>query len=202
MAGKKRLVVCDGPWLVVQLRQHCITSFTQNWQTYKDGFGSLQTDLWLGLEAMHQITKRPHKARIHLIAENGTAYMAEYASFKVGDENSNYTLSVSGHSGNASDDISNGKGKINDKTITNGRPFTTLDRDNDLREPMNCAGNYYSAWWHNSCSAVHLNTPCKNQAGYLCRGKKVKCLLWYSISISDSGRMPLNYTRIDIMPNP
>ena len=195
MNGKKRLVVCNGPWLVVQLRQHCITSFNKNWKKYKNGFGSLQTDLWLGLEAMHQITtKQPHKARFHMIADNGTAYMAEYSSFKVDDEATNYRLSVSGHSGNASDDISTGYGRS--KRINNGQPFSTRDRDNDGYRDGNCAQLYHTPWWQNSCSAVHFNTPCKNQVGYHC---PISCLLWYSITTKSAP--PLNYTRIEIMPN-
>ena len=194
VAGRKRLVVCNGPWLVVQLRQHCITLFHRDWKDYNDGFGSLQTDLWLGLEAMHQITtKQPHKARFHMIADNDLAYMAEYSSFKVDDEATNYRLSVSGHSGNASDDISTGDGST--ARISNGRPFSTPDWDNDASSGMNCAERYYSSWWQNSCSAVDFNAPCKNQLGYKYQRN---CLMWDSVNKKGE---PFNYTRIEIMPN-
>ena len=163
-------------------------------KTGQTGFGSLQTDLWLGLEAMHQITtKQPHKARFHMIADDGTAYMAEYSSFKVDDEATNYRLSVSGHSGNASDDIT-ALGKT--YQINNGQSFTTRDRDNDGRSDANCAVKYHSAWWHKSCSSVHINTPCKKQVGYKC---PTSCLLWHSVTTTNGS--PLNYTRIEIMPN-
>ena len=191
LALEKHLIVCNGRWLVVQLRQHCITSFTRNWTEYQSGFGSLQTDLWLGLEALHQITHdKPHQARILMIADNGTVYMAEYSRIIVDHEVFDYRLRVFGHSGNASDDIST----TNDDRITNGRPFSTRDRDNDA-SPGNCAEKRYSPWWHNKCSAVDLNTPCKNQDGYQCPHR---CLMWYSITTPNGP--PLNYTRIEIMP--
>ena len=193
VAGNKHLIACNGPWLVVQLREHCITSFARDWADYRNGFGSMETDLWLGLEAMHQITtKQPHKIRIHMIADNGTAYVAEYSSFKLESEADNYRLRVSGHSGNASNDLQH----RNEKRINDGQPFTTRDRDNDADDRKNCAEKL-SGWWHNACSAVHLNTPCENQTGYKC---PYSCMLWKSITTKIGP--PLKYTRMEIMPIP
>ena len=130
-----------------------------------------------------------------MITDNGTAYMAEYSSFKVDDEATNYRLSVSGHSGNASDDIGD-----NDKTNrnSNGKPFSTQDRGNDASGTTMkayCSKRRDAGWWYNYCSAVEFNTPCKNQVGYGCP----KGLLWYSITTKFGP--PLSYTRIEIMPN-
>ena len=39
----------------------------------------------------------------------------------------------------------------------NNQPFTTKDRDNDNWGTKNCAKEYHSAWWHNSCYYASLN---------------------------------------------
>ena len=38
----------------------------------------------------------------------------------------------------------------------NGKPFTTKDKDNDEVE-LNCAKQYYGAWWYERCHDANLN---------------------------------------------
>ena len=195
VAGKKRLVVCDGPWLVVQLRKHCITSFKRNWTDYKNGFGSLQTDLWLGLEAMHQITtKQPHKVRFEMTANNGTAYVAEYSRFKIGSETTNYRLDIAGYTGNAGDEISS---PLSVRLKINGYPFSTPDRDNDVWS-NNCAKVANAGFWYKVCTAVRINSPCAGQPGYDYDGRRLSYMGWLSRDVTPA----LNYSRMTIMPNP
>ncbi|KAH9504352.1 hypothetical protein Btru_063385 [Bulinus truncatus] len=54
-------VLCDtktdkGGWIIIQRRVYKNTSFRKNWVEYKDGFGNLCEDFWLGNERIHQIT--------------------------------------------------------------------------------------------------------------------------------------------------
>ncbi|OWF46576.1 microfibril-associated glycoprotein 4-like [Mizuhopecten yessoensis] len=40
---------------------------------------------------------------------------------------------------------------------TNGRMFTTIDRDNDFDESRNCAETRHGAWWFRKCTNANLN---------------------------------------------
>ena len=98
-------VRCDmttegGGWEVFQRRVDGSVSFTQDWLKYKNGFGDLEGEFWLGNEKMHRLTNaRPVILRVDLADfENGKAYV-EYSSFSVSDEQSGYRLSISGYSG-------------------------------------------------------------------------------------------------------
>jgi hypothetical protein len=40
----------------------------------------------------------------------------------------------------------------------NGKQFTTIDVDNDLRSGLNCAADEkFGGWWFKSCANVNLN---------------------------------------------
>uniref|UniRef100_A0A2D4J6Z1 Fibrinogen C-terminal domain-containing protein n=1 Tax=Micrurus lemniscatus lemniscatus TaxID=129467 RepID=A0A2D4J6Z1_MICLE len=66
-------VYCDmetdgGGWTVIQRRRIGLISFSQNWKQYKEGFGSLQGDFWLGNEHIHRLSRRPSMLRVELEA--------------------------------------------------------------------------------------------------------------------------------------
>ena len=76
----------------------------------------------------------------------GSRY-AKY-TFKVGNAASKYTLQATSYSGNAGDSLG----------YNNGMKFSTKDNDNDKeRHGKNCAAQYKSGWWYNSCHYSHLN---------------------------------------------
>ena len=62
--GKPKKVYCDmddgpGGWTVIQRRQpSCLPAdlFYKNWSEYKEGFGDLRSEFWLGLDAIHSLT--------------------------------------------------------------------------------------------------------------------------------------------------
>ena len=48
---------CISNWIILMQRFDGSVNFTQNWSTYKNGFGDIRgTTFWLGNENMHLIT--------------------------------------------------------------------------------------------------------------------------------------------------
>ncbi|KAK3576790.1 hypothetical protein CHS0354_002573 [Potamilus streckersoni] len=148
-------VRCDmdtdgGGWTVFQRRVDGSVDFYRNWAEYKFGFGNADTEYWLGLETIHKLTSQANvKLRVDLIAPGSPQIMAyaAFSSFTVGDETSNYRLTVAGYSGNAGDSLSNHSNMM----------FTTKDKDNDLDGNINCAVYFVGAWWYNKCHLSSLN---------------------------------------------
>ncbi|XP_072179305.1 microfibril-associated glycoprotein 4-like [Diadema setosum] len=147
-------VYCDqttdgGGWTVIQRRVDGRLNFLRNWQEYKDGFGFLNGEFWLGNEWIHKIAMQgPHELRVDLGDFQMNERFAKYKVFSVGNERSNYTLKVERYdtSSNAGDAL----------TGHNNQAFTTIDRDND-RWSGNCARQYTGAWWYTSCHNSNLN---------------------------------------------
>ncbi|XP_058452557.1 microfibril-associated glycoprotein 4-like isoform X2 [Malaya genurostris] len=139
-------VQCDadyiaGGWVVLQHRFIGTLDFYRNWTEYKEGFGDLGGEFWLGNEKIYQV--------IHFILtdwDDRTA-VAKYSSFQIGSEEQKYVLkSVGIYSGTAGDSISRG---LNSK-------FSTKDQDNDSYSD-NCAILYHGAWWYEQCHLANLN---------------------------------------------
>jgi len=78
---------------------------------------------------------------------SGKWYYAEYSTFYVLGETTNYPMHSAGYSGNAGRDS---------LAVQNGMMFTTYDRDNDRRSG-NCAALMKSGFWFKSCSGVNVN---------------------------------------------
>ena len=111
-----------GGWTVFQRRIDGSVDFYRNWKDYEDGFGNLTGEFWLGLEKMYRLTKYGDKElRIDLGDFEDNYKYAKYSSFSIGDSTTDYTLSVTGYSGDAGDSF----------TYHNNQKFTTKDRDND-----------------------------------------------------------------------
>ena len=149
-------VYCDmetdgGGWTVLLKRQDGSVDFYLNWADYKRGFGNLEGEHWLGLDNMHLLTHQssdPPQLRVDLADWEGNTAFAKYNQFSVGDEDSDYTLSVSGYqsASTAGDSLirSDGFGP------QNGQRFSTPDRDNDVTS-THCAVHYHGPWWHRRC---------------------------------------------------
>ena len=144
-------VYCDmdtdgGGWTVLLKRQDGSVNFYRYWSDYKSGFGNLEGEYWLGLDKMHLLTHQsadPPQLRVDLADWKGNTVFDKYAQFSVGDENSDYTLSVSGYQSNST---------AGDSLIYphNGQRFSTPDRDNDISD-RHCAALYHGPWWHHTC---------------------------------------------------
>ena len=88
-------------WTVFQRRVDGSVDFYRNWVDYKNGFGNLSGEFWLGLDKIHRLSATGQNVlRVDLESfENETAY-AVYESFSVGNERLVYILNVGNYSGN------------------------------------------------------------------------------------------------------
>ncbi|KAL0963256.1 hypothetical protein UPYG_G00351760 [Umbra pygmaea] len=151
-ANRLMQVWCDqrhdpGGWTVIQRRQDGSVNFFRNWETYKQGFGNIDGEYWLGLENLYWLTSQAnYKLLVTLEDWSGRKTFAEYASFRVEPETDFYKLRVGRYHGNAGDSL----------TWHNGKQFTTLDRDHDVYTG-NCAHYQKGGWWYNACAHSNLN---------------------------------------------
>ncbi|XP_046861356.1 angiopoietin-related protein 7-like [Xenia sp. Carnegie-2017] len=145
-------VFCDmttssGGWTVFQRRQYGSVDFYRDWRDYKNGFGDLKGEFWLGLDKIYRLTSaRRNKLRVDLGDWSGNKAYAEYDYFAVENEAHKYQLSLGSYSGNAGDSLHYHKGMA----------FSTKDSDND-KDGGNCATDYKGAWWYKHCHQSNLN---------------------------------------------
>uniref|UniRef100_A0A671QUN9 Angiopoietin-related protein 2-like n=1 Tax=Sinocyclocheilus anshuiensis TaxID=1608454 RepID=A0A671QUN9_9TELE len=136
-----------GGWTVIQRRMDGSVNFFRNWETYKQGFGNIDGEYWLGLENIYWLTNQGnYKLLVTLEDWSGRKTFAEYASFRLETEADFYRLRVGRYHGNAGDSL----------TWHNGKQFTTLDRDHDVYTG-NCAHYQKGGWWYNACAHSNLN---------------------------------------------
>ena len=96
---------CENQWLVIQKRQHAFdTNFNRTWLEYAQGFGSLRSDFWLGLEIVSKLTQhQQYEILIELTDWSEQTFVAQYENFMIGTEEDFFRLSLSGeYKGNAS----------------------------------------------------------------------------------------------------
>ncbi|XP_035795017.1 fibrinogen-like protein A [Anopheles albimanus] len=137
-----------GGWIVFQYRYDGSLDFYRDWNEFRNGFGDLRKEFWLGLENVHRITNsRKHALIVELKDFNGTYAYARYDGFEIGSESEKYVLKNLGpYSGTANDSLS----------FYNGAKFSTKDQDND-HSYNQCAQDREGAWWHMHCTDTNLN---------------------------------------------
>ncbi|XP_063417900.1 ficolin-1-like [Mytilus trossulus] len=135
--------------LVFQKRYNGNLDFYKNWKEYKEGFGDLNKEFWLGNDKLHQITSLSEYTLRVLMEDfdNETRY-AQYQSFTIGDAASKYKLSLNSYSGDAGDSL----------TYSNNMQFTTHDQENhEATSYVNCDVNFHGAWWYRNCHHSNLS---------------------------------------------
>uniref|UniRef100_A0A182HYB2 Uncharacterized protein n=2 Tax=Anopheles arabiensis TaxID=7173 RepID=A0A182HYB2_ANOAR len=143
-----------GGWLVFQYRYDGSVDFYRNWTEYRDGFGSVDGEFWLGLEHLHRMTStRKHELLVELKDFEGNYKYARYDEFEIDSEVKLYALM----------NLGSYKGSVDDSlTRHKGMNFTTKDRDNDTWNGGNCAQYYHGGWWYWSNRKSNLNGMYRN----------------------------------------
>ena len=147
--------VLGGGWLVFQRRFDGTENFHRFWDDYKNGFGSVYGEHWLGNEILHLLTSNGrYEFYLHGGRFNNETKHSRWDYFEVDSEENQYLLKsgavkISGHDAMA---------------VHWGQKFTTRDRDNDKSNRTNCAYQYSrGAFWYsgktggNSCGDLYLN---------------------------------------------
>lgn len=143
------LVTCqmasDGGWTVVQRRQDGSVDFNRPWEAYKAGFGDPRGEFWLGLEKMHRIAGgRASRLAVQLRDWDGRAESLQFP-VRLGGEDAAYSLQLAAPAAGWL-----GAGGL-------PLPFSTWDRDHDLRGDLNCAESLSGGWWFGTCEHSNLN---------------------------------------------
>nr|XP_027234497.1 fibrinogen C domain-containing protein 1-B-like [Penaeus vannamei]APU53501.1 fibrinogen-related protein 1 isoform 8 [Penaeus vannamei] len=156
-------VWCDmtsssGGWTTFLKRQQQSVQedFARQWEEYRDGFGDVNSEHWLGLDILHKMTAaEPMVLRLEVKAFDGASRWAEWGTFSVADSETQYKLTVGDYSANST----LGDPLTFSRNIS-GMAFSTLDRDND-KLSLDCV-EYYSSgggWWYASCSDIKPTAP-------------------------------------------
>ena len=158
-----------GGWTVIQRRMDGAVNFFRRWQEYKEGFGQLQHEHWLGNDNIYILTAQAvipgSEAMVQLRSRNynggNKLYTERYGFIQVDSEANNYLLHVKKPSGNFS--------PTSFTSYNHRTEFSTFDRDNDGASSYNCARDtQYTGWWinasGNSCTSstayyTNLNGP-------------------------------------------
>ncbi|CAH1224823.1 TUBA1A [Branchiostoma lanceolatum] len=165
-------VYCDmdtagGGWTVIQRRQDGSVPFNKNWEEYKQGFGDVNGEYWLGNENIHLLTQqKSYTLRIDMSDWEGESRFAEYSTFRVSGESDGYRLSIHGFTGDAGDSMASGHSN-------NGMRFSTVDRDNDAWGSYSCSPLYgQTGWWFRRCSHSRLNGRYLGNCGSSCSSEQ------------------------------
>nr|XP_034839125.1 protein scabrous-like [Maniola hyperantus] len=138
---------CNNGSTILQRRYNGSVEFNRKFAEYVKGFGNADSEFWLGLESMHQLTSDNCSSMIIDMTDiYGSVWFAEYDHFFVGSADSGYILELSGFSGNASDAFE----------YQNHMEFSAIDRDRDTSN-THCASNYEGGWWFSHCQHVNIN---------------------------------------------
>lgn len=75
--------LAGGGWTVIQRRQDGSVDFNRTWKEYKEGFGDLNGEFWLGNENIHKLTSQgDYSLRIDLEDWNNKHKHAFYQVFR------------------------------------------------------------------------------------------------------------------------
>ncbi|XP_033645294.1 ficolin-1-A-like [Asterias rubens] len=148
-------VYCDmdtdgGGWMVFQRRKDGSVDFDRTIAEYREGFGSFDSEFWLGNDILHRMTAQgEYELRVDLSDWENNMADALYDSFSIADWSGKYRLALGIYrsTSTAGDSLSS----------HSNLQFSTKDLDNDYHSSGNCAHIYSGGWWYNACHESNLN---------------------------------------------
>lgn len=142
----------EAGWTVILNRSSDDLSFERNWEDYKEGFGNLAGDFFIGLDKLNAMTSSTvHELRIVLENFKGDVAYAGYDAFAISGERELYTLNLLGR---FQDELLPSAG--DSLRYQAGAKFSTFDKDNDNCGDCNCAQRLRGGGWFNACSRTNL----------------------------------------------
>ena len=144
-------MVTDGEgWTVIQRRVDNSTNFYLDWNSYKQGFGSLTGNFWLGNDNIHRLTASGNTVlRVDLEDWDGQTAYAMIGTFVVDNERNKYKLSAT----NYNQSSTAGFGLFVEDRLF----FSTKDRNNFPFLGTNFALQYKGGWWYSNNPGSNLN---------------------------------------------
>lgn len=132
----------NGGWTVIQRRLDGNVSFQRSWYDYRNGFGDLKGEFFIGLEKLHKLTKaQPQELYIYIEHTDYQTSNYWFNDFIIGSEEEGYMLKS----------VRNKEYSEYSECWSIGSKFTTFDRDNDKYWWGNCAKEFGGGWWFGSC---------------------------------------------------
>ena len=121
---------------------------------YVNGFGEADGNYWIGLEEIYQLTTA-HDVNLFINIEtfDGEPFTLKLETCSVDNAANNYAMTFT--------EYTQSSDRVNFQLFNsnyNGLMFTTRDRDNDLKDSVNCAsGSRKGGWWYHGCGHINLN---------------------------------------------
>ncbi|XP_060072167.1 microfibril-associated glycoprotein 4-like [Ylistrum balloti] len=146
-------IYCDmdtagGPWTIVANRYDGSQDFYQPWDKYKQGFGNLTGEYWIGFQKYTFLQTLNLKMRIEMGGWDGSLKHVEYTSMTVAPESLYYALFYTG--------FSSPHGLVDNLAFHKNQNFSTYDKDHDRFPNTNCPSSARGAWWYNACYDSNL----------------------------------------------
>ncbi|XP_071100893.1 microfibril-associated glycoprotein 4-like [Haliotis cracherodii] len=163
---KVKCLMQHGGYTHAQQRNYGSADFYRSWQEYKDGFGDLSKDFWLGNDKIGYITNGRNQTLSFVSRDMSTTFTRQrmYTSFTLSQDGL-YRMTFERTWGHTNPDKSGGDCLSELK----GQPFSTFDHDND-DSTLNCAKEHQSGFWFKNCTPCNPNgvwsdTPDGKRAG-------------------------------------
>ncbi|KAK7104425.1 hypothetical protein V1264_019145 [Littorina saxatilis] len=141
----------------IATRTHPDLQFNRTWEEYKNGFGNVSGDYWIGLEQIYLLTNNGLDNELKIEIRNSTDFHFQqyYYYFRISDESSYYQLHFASTKPNAQP----GKALGDSLSPALGCRFSTYDADHDGDDTENCALRHQSGWWFPSPCNLTKGNP-------------------------------------------
>ena len=168
-------------WMTFQRRFDGSVDFNRNWDDYKNGFGNVESEYWLGNDILHRITSSG-SYDLYVVAKSfgGEVKYKRFKGFTISSEATNYVFHYDSVFPGYSDHLTLYSSTLN-------RSFSTFDQDNDSYGDGSCALQYNGGWWFGMCHADLMNGPYSpTEACSVARGLHWKAWLGHSKSLKET----------------